>query len=118
MTYGLLVRPFLKFLDSENAHTLSLKIGSKVASTLPGQKMLGSLYRTPSLPINAFGLGFRHPLGLAAGMDKKCEAKGLIVRPLINMCVFSPPLTITIEQIGEMFDIIEESLVEVSNEML
>lgn len=74
MTYGLLVRPFLKFLDSENAHTLSLKIGSKVASTLPGQKMLGSLYRTPSLPINAFGLGFRHPLGLAAGMDKKCEA--------------------------------------------
>ena len=36
--------------------------------------MLGSLYRTPSLPINAFGLGFRHPLGLAAGMDKKCEA--------------------------------------------
>ena len=51
-------------------------------------------------------------------MDKKCEAKGLIVRPLINMCVFSPPLTITIEQIGEMFDIIEESLVEVSNEML
>jgi len=51
-------------------------------------------------------------------MDKKCEAKGLIVRPLINMCVFSPPLTITIDQIGEMFDIIEESLVEVSNEML
>ena len=51
-------------------------------------------------------------------MDKKCEAKGLIVRPLINMCVFSPPLTITIEQIGELFDIIEESLVEVSNEML
>ena len=40
------------------------------------------------------------------------------MRPLINMCVFSPPLTITIEQIGEMFDIIEESLVEVSNEML
>ena len=74
MTYGLLVRPFLKFLDSENAHTLSLKIGSKVASTFPGQKVLSSLYNTPSLPIDAFGMRFRHPLGLAAGMDKKCEA--------------------------------------------
>jgi putrescine aminotransferase len=40
------------------------------------------------------------------------------VRPLINMCVFSPPLTITTEQIDEMFDIIEESLLEVSKEML
>ena len=74
MTYGLIVRPILKFIDSENAHALSLKIGSKVASTFPGQKVLSSLYNTPSLPIDAFGLRFRHPLGLAAGMDKKCEA--------------------------------------------
>ena len=51
-------------------------------------------------------------------IDKNCEARGLIVRPLINMCVFSPPLTITAEQIDEMFDIIEESLLEVSKEML
>ena len=51
-------------------------------------------------------------------IDEKCEARGLIVRPLINMCVFSPPLTITTEQIDEMFDIIEESLLEVSKEML
>jgi adenosylmethionine-8-amino-7-oxononanoate aminotransferase len=51
-------------------------------------------------------------------IDEKCEARGLIVRPLINMCVFSPPLTITKEQIDEMFDIIEESLLEVSKEML
>ena len=57
-------------------------------------------------------------MSLAVGWIKNARPKVLIVRPLINMCVFSPPLTITIEQIGEMFDIIEESLVEVSNEML
>ena len=74
MTYGLIVRPVLKFFDSENAHGLSIKVGSVLASTYAGQKILGYLYKTPSLPIEALGLNFRHPLGLAAGMDKKCEA--------------------------------------------
>lgn len=47
-------------------------------------------------------------------VDKACEKRGLIVRPTINMCVFSPPLIITESQIDEMFDILEEALVEVS----
>lgn len=51
-------------------------------------------------------------------IDEKCEARGLLVRPLINMCVFSPPLTISKEQIDDMFDIIEEALHEVSKEMM
>ncbi len=46
-------------------------------------------------------------------MDAACEKRGLIVRPSINMCVFSPPLIITIEQIDEMFDILEEALEEI-----
>ena len=35
-------------------------------------------------------------------IDKHCQQLGLIVRPIINMCVMSPPLTITREQIDEM----------------
>ena len=77
MTYNLLVRPLLRFLDSESAHGLSLSLGSTVASTIVGQKLLGTLYRTPSLPVDAFGFRFRHPVGLAAGFDKKCEALSL-----------------------------------------
>jgi adenosylmethionine-8-amino-7-oxononanoate aminotransferase len=51
-------------------------------------------------------------------IDEKCENKGLIVRPLINMCVLSPPLIIQRDEIDQMFDILEESLDEVAAEML
>ena len=77
MSYGLLVRPLLRFFDSESAHGMSLSLGSTVASTVIGQKLLGTLYRTPSLPVDAFGSRFRHPVGLAAGFDKRCEALSL-----------------------------------------
>lgn len=53
-----------------------------------------------------------------ARVDAKCEAMGLIVRPLINMCVFSPPLIISEQQIGDMFDILERAVAEVETEML
>jgi len=49
-------------------------------------------------------------------VDKACEARGLIVRPTINMCVVSPPLIITIEQIDDMFDILEAALTEVEKQ--
>ena len=51
---------------------------------------------------------------LGAQIDKACEDLGLIVRPLINMAVFSPPLIITKDQIDEMFDILEQALEKVS----
>jgi len=34
----------------------------------------------------------------------------LILRPLIHMCVFSPPLVISETQIHQMFDIIEKAI--------
>ena len=43
-------------------------------------------------------------------VDTRCEEKGLIVRPLLNMCVFSPPLIITRSQVDEMFGILEEAI--------
>ena len=43
-------------------------------------------------------------------IDKHCQALGLIVRPIINMCVMSPPLTITKEQIDEMVSILRQGI--------
>ena len=53
-----------------------------------------------------------------ARVDAKCDEMGLIVRPLINMCVFSPPLIITEAQIDRMFDILETAINHVQEEML
>ncbi|MFN3261918.1 MAG: aminotransferase [Pikeienuella sp.] len=52
-----------------------------------------------------------------ARVDAKCEAMGLIVRPLINMCVFSPPLIIKRDEIDRMFDILDKAIGQVESEM-
>jgi adenosylmethionine-8-amino-7-oxononanoate aminotransferase len=53
-------------------------------------------------------------------IDAHCQSLGLIVRPMINMCVMSPPLTITKAQIDDMVGIlrqgIERAMVEVERE--
>ena len=49
-------------------------------------------------------------------LDEVCNNMGLIVRPLINMCVFSPPLIISKSQIDDMFNILEQAIVKVSAE--
>lgn len=51
-------------------------------------------------------------------IDKHCQERGLLVRPLINMCVMSPPLTITTEQIDEMADILRRSIVVTQDELV
>jgi len=43
-------------------------------------------------------------------IDRECQAKGLIVRPIYNMCVLSPPLTITREQIDDIVTILKGSI--------
>ena len=50
-------------------------------------------------------------------IDAATEKRGLLVRPIINMCVFSPPLIITKIQVDEMFDILDDSLNEVQNKL-
>ena len=45
-------------------------------------------------------------------IDAHCQENGLIVRPLINMCVMSPPLIITRSQIDEMYEILRRGIVE------
>ncbi|KZY39519.1 hypothetical protein A3731_01750 [Roseovarius sp. HI0049] len=51
-------------------------------------------------------------------VDAKCEEMGLIVRPLINQCVFSPPLIITRDEVDQMFDILETAVQQVQSDML
>ena len=43
-------------------------------------------------------------------IDAHCQELGLLVRPLVNMCVMSPPLIITREQIDEMVSILREGI--------
>ncbi len=50
-------------------------------------------------------------------IDRHCQALGLIVRPIINMCVMSPPLTITKTQIDEMVSILRQGILRALEEV-
>ena len=54
---------------------------------------------------------------LGSMIDEACEERGLLVRPLINMAVFSPPLIINYDQIDDMFDILEDALAAVEKKV-
>lgn len=41
---------------------------------------------------------------IGARIDRHCQEKGLMVRPMYNMCVMSPPLVIDKRQIDQMVD--------------
>lgn len=43
-------------------------------------------------------------------IDKHCQELGLVVRPIYNMCVMSPPLIITREQIDELVRMLREGI--------
>jgi len=65
-----LLRPLLFALDAETAHRLTL-FGLGVAH----RSNLGRYVATPAdeLPVEAFGIRFPSPVGLAAGLDKNAE---------------------------------------------
>ena len=56
-------------------------------------------------------------LEMGTRIDRHCQALGLIVRPLLNMCVFSPPLIISSEQIDEMFNILEQGILKATEDL-
>jgi len=64
------VRPLLFRLEPETAHGLSLALMRIVGSLRPLGKLVQLSYRAPDHPVEAFGLKFRNPVGLAAGYDK------------------------------------------------
>ena len=63
------IRSLLFKLDPETAHHLTLKL-MQLAGFWPIRSILQMLYSAPDNPVQAFGLTFRNPIGLAAGYDK------------------------------------------------
>lgn len=62
-----LARPILHALDPETAHQASIRSLSLLPALTPAPD-------DPLLTVEAFGLHFPNPVGLAAGYDKQCEA--------------------------------------------
>lgn len=54
---------------------------------------------------------------LGTRIDAHCIELGLIVRPIGNMCVMSPPLVITREQIDDMVDILCRGILRAAEEI-
>jgi putrescine---pyruvate transaminase len=84
-----------------------------IVGDVRGMGLLACIQGRPDTP----GTSLAQERKLGGLLDAACEKRGLLVRPLINMAVFSPPLVITKEQVDEMFDLLEEALAEVSAEM-
>ena len=63
------VRPLLFRLDPETAHQLTLHL-IRLGAFQPLSSILRVIYNAPAKPVEAFGLHFKNPVGLAAGYDK------------------------------------------------
>ena len=64
-----LFRPFLFKLDPEIAHHLTLQL-IRLGAYQPLNAILRLVFFAPQKPVEAFGLRFQNPVGLAAGYDK------------------------------------------------
>ena len=65
-----LFRPLLFRLDPERSHALTLYALRSVQAVPPALWLLQLLHSAPAKPVQAFGLTFKNPVGLAAGYDK------------------------------------------------
>lgn len=70
-------RSILFRLDPETAHHLTLEL-MRIGGVPPVNGILRMMYAAPPKPVQAFGLTFKNPVGLAAGYDKD----GVAVRGL------------------------------------
>ena len=74
IAWSVLGNPALRLIDSEAAHSISMRVMKGIGESSAGQNIMKALYRPPEVPIEVFGKMFHHPLGLAAGFDKGAEA--------------------------------------------
>jgi len=72
--YRTFIRPALFAQDSEQIHQRTLRGLGRVSRQEVLCDLLESLFGSPALPVELFGLKFPNPVGLAAGMDKSAEA--------------------------------------------
>ena len=73
-SYRKLLRPALFTQDSEEIHNLTLSALGWVSRHEVLCDALNAFYGASALPVALFGLEFRNPVGLAAGMDKHATA--------------------------------------------
>jgi len=71
--YSSFLRPLLFRLDAETAHHQAMRL-LEVGSRVPWLVRAGFGGGVPVTPRKVFGLDFRNPIGLAAGMDKNAVA--------------------------------------------
>ncbi len=63
-------RALLFRLEPETAHNLTLQMVRLAGMLPPARRLLEGLFSAPPKPVEAFGLIFKNPVGLAAGYDK------------------------------------------------
>src|SRR5215216_1662829 len=68
------LRSLLFRLDPEAAHQLTLQVIRFAGNIGISRWLLAQIYKAPSKPVQAFGLTFKNPVGLAAGYDKDAVA--------------------------------------------
>jgi dihydroorotate dehydrogenase len=70
------IKPLLFALDAEKAHDITLGILGGISRSGFLSRVLQSGFgnRVPDIPTRLMGLDFRHPIGLAAGLDKNARA--------------------------------------------
>jgi len=73
-----ILRPLLFRLDPELSHQLTLKLLRSAGNFPPSNRFISQLFKSKSKPVQAFGLTFKNPVGLAAGYDKD----GIAIRGL------------------------------------
>jgi len=68
------IRPLLFKLNPEDIHALSLDALNNSRYIFGAQWLLKQIFSAPPQPVEAFGLTFPNPVGLAAGFDKNAAA--------------------------------------------
>lgn len=68
------LRPLLFRLDAERAHRVALALAARWSKLFNGELSAQDVARSPALQVDAMGLRFPNPIGLAAGLDKDAEA--------------------------------------------
>ncbi|MFD2112485.1 quinone-dependent dihydroorotate dehydrogenase [Thiorhodococcus fuscus] len=69
-----LLKPLAFQMDPERAHRHALGLLSRWSNLFDGRLGDTDIARRPSLAVEAMGLRFPNPIGLAAGLDKNAEA--------------------------------------------
>jgi dihydroorotate dehydrogenase len=73
--YSIIAKPLLAIQDSEKAHSRALKLLRMMVSNPITRSSVSLMYKpSKQIPTTIFGLHFKNPFGIAAGMDKRAEA--------------------------------------------